>query len=93
MFRPRRALNSANAMCVPAPLPVDAKLYLPGLALTRSTNSLSVFTSMTVGLMVSTFDTSMSGATGTKSSSTSNGSFLYSAALLPCVAAVPKAKV
>jgi len=50
-------------------------------------------TLITLGLMVSTLDTSISGATGTKSVSTSKGSFLYSAALLPCVAAVPKARV
>ncbi|MDT4825221.1 hypothetical protein FQZ97_584990 [compost metagenome] len=68
-------------------------MYLPGLAFTSSTNSLSVRTLITSGLMVSTFDTSSTGATGTKSASTSKGSFLYSAALLPCVAAVPNESV
>ena len=68
-------------------------MYLPGLALTSSTNSLSVFTLTTSGLIVSTFETSRIGATGTKSFSTSKGSFLYSAALLPWVAAVPNTSV
>ena len=64
----------ARAGLEPVPLPVDAKLYLPGFAFTRSMNSFTVFTSITAGLIVSTLDTSMRGATGVKSASTSKGS-------------------
>ncbi|MNE78505.1 hypothetical protein D3C80_1749190 [compost metagenome] len=56
-------------------------------------NSFTVFTSITAGLTVSTLDTSTSGATGVKSASASNGRVLYSAGLMPCVAAVPSSSV
>ena len=66
---------------------------LPGLALTISTNSLRLLASITLGLMVSTLDVDQR-AHGHEVGLHVEGQALgHRAALLPCVAAVPKASV
>ena len=49
------SLNNSPTSCGGVPVPGEAKLYLPGVALTRSTSSLTDFTGSD-GLTVSTID-------------------------------------
>ena len=77
MSMPARVLNSSTARCDEVPLPNEAKLSLPGLALASATSWLTVLASK-LGCAISTWFTRATSETGVKSLIGSQGAFCIS---------------
>ena len=75
IFTPVIAMNNSADRCTEVPLPDDARLTLPGLALAWSMNSCTVLAG-TLGCTVITFGTRIRPPTGAMSRMKLNGSFL-----------------
>ena len=89
---PVRDLNSSPAMWMEVPLPLDAMLNLPGLALAWRTKSAAVWMLSLVAFsafITITLGTPATRVTGAKSFCGSKGILSYSDLLMPCVPTVP----
>jgi len=75
ILAPVISMNNSPDMCTEVPLPDDAMLTLPGLALTWSMNSLTVFAG-TLLFTTITFGTRIKPPTGAISLTKLNDSFL-----------------
>src|SRR5688572_25156090 len=89
---PVSTLNSSPDRWIEVPLPLEAKLMVPGLDLATATSSGTVFAG-TDGCATSTFGTPATSTIGAKSFAASYGIFAYRLVLIACVPTVPISNV